>query len=62
MADFITDWQDLVKADEIRLPDRPKSLMEGIAGTVAFWVDALATLTEGAELRGFPGMGDGGAF
>lgn len=59
MGVFATDWQDLVARGEIRLPDTPKSLLEGIAGTACAWADMLATFGEGKVL-GYPGMGDSG--
>lgn len=45
-----------------RRPDREWSLFEGVAGTVAAWVEAWAALKGGKlEMSGFPGIGGVGA-
>ncbi|KAK4698185.1 hypothetical protein P7C70_g8099, partial [Phenoliferia sp. Uapishka_3] len=59
MGVFVTRWQELVEKGEIRLPDTPKSLFEGIAGTMCFWGDLLEIMG-GGKGRGFPGMSDSG--
>lgn len=60
MALAATDWQELIQAGQIRLPDAPKSLFEGAAGLLCLWGDAITALGDRGEVIGFPGMTDSG--
>lgn len=51
-AEFALDWQSLTNRGELRVPDRPFSLYEGVSGAAMLWNDLFRVAN--GECGGFP--------
>jgi hypothetical protein len=54
LALVATHWQELTRKGEIKLPDHPWSLYEGLAGICAAWA-AVVEKVSGGDWSGMPG-------
>jgi hypothetical protein len=57
LAVLALDWRRLTEDGEMRQPDRPCSLYEGLAGMCAAWAATIQVLA-GTPARGMPGYDD----
>ncbi|GLB41306.1 putative lanthionine synthetase C-like protein [Lyophyllum shimeji] len=57
LAHLATEYEELMRAGEMKVPDRPWSLYEGAAGMCEAWAEVLCRL-EGGRVKGVPGFDD----